>query len=88
MEVPLIVFVALSPVFHAEVMLDPGAKMSTHGPKLEKDETVSDEVVEPTVIADGVLDGEKLQASAVLFPAATACETPACVEAVTASLTA
>ncbi len=32
MEVPLIVFVAVALVYQADVMLDPGAKTSTHEP--------------------------------------------------------
>jgi hypothetical protein len=39
-------------------MLVPGAKMSTHVPKLENDERESLDAVAPTVIADGALDGE------------------------------
>jgi len=35
MDVPLMVLVALFELFHADVMLDPGAKMSTQVPKLE-----------------------------------------------------
>ena len=35
MDVPLIVFVAVVLVFHDDVMLEPGAKMSTHVPKFE-----------------------------------------------------
>jgi hypothetical protein len=57
-EVPLIVFVAVAPVFHAEVMLLPGAKMSTQVPKLENDERASELVVEPTVMASAVRAGE------------------------------
>ena len=52
-EVPLMVFVAVSLVFQAEVMLEPGAKMSRHVPKLENDERASVLVVEPTVIGRG-----------------------------------
>jgi hypothetical protein len=71
-EVPEIVFVAVSLVFQDEVMLEPGAKMSTHVPKLEKDERASVIVVDPTVIALGSRAGEELQASALLLPAAIA----------------
>jgi hypothetical protein len=39
-------------------MLEPGAKMSRHVPKLEKDERESLDAVAPTVIADGALAGE------------------------------
>jgi hypothetical protein len=71
-EVPEIVFVAVSLVFQDEVMLEPGAKISTHVPKLEKDERASVIVVDPTVIALGSRAGEELQASALLLPAAIA----------------
>jgi hypothetical protein len=57
-EVPLIVFVAVLLVFQAEVMLLPGAKMSTQVPKLEYDARESVLVVAPTVTALGSLDGE------------------------------
>ena len=40
-EVPLIVLVAVSLVFQAEVMLEPGAKRSTQVPKLENDARAS-----------------------------------------------
>ena len=52
-DVPLIVFVAVLDVYHADVMLEPGAKMSTQVPKFENDERASVLVVEPTVIAVG-----------------------------------
>ena len=72
MDVPLIVFVAVSLVFHDEVMLDPGAKMSTQVPKLENDERASLVVVEPTVIAEATRAGELLHALALELPAAIA----------------
>jgi len=52
------VFVAVLLVRHAEVMLDPGAKMSTHEPKFEYDARASVLVVAPTVIAAAARDGE------------------------------
>ncbi len=52
-EVPLIVLVAVSLVFQAEVMFEPGAKMSRQVPKLENDARASVLVVAPTVIALG-----------------------------------
>ena len=61
-DVPEIVFVAVSLVFHDEVMLLPGAKMSTQVPKFENDERASVVVVEPTVIALGSRAGETLHA--------------------------
>ena len=84
MEVPEMVLVAVSLVFHDEVMLDPGAKISTHVPKFEKDERASVLVVEPTVIAVATRAGEELQASALLLPAAIAYVTPSLIELLTA----
>jgi hypothetical protein len=52
------VFVAVLLVFQAEVMLEPGAKMSRHVPKLENDERASVLVVAPTVLADATRAGE------------------------------
>jgi len=66
------VFVALSLVFHADVMLEPGAKMSTHVPKLENDERASVLVVAPTVLAEATRAGDELQALAFELPAAIA----------------
>src|ERR1044072_3556608 len=84
MDVPLMVFVAVFEVDHAEVIEEPGAKMSTHVPKFEKDERASVEVVEPTVIAAATREGEKLHALALLLPAATAKVTPALMALLTA----
>ena len=66
------VFVAVLLVFQAEVMLEPGAKMSRHVPKLENDERASVLVVEPTVIAAATRAGEELHALAFELPAAIA----------------
>ena len=55
---PLIVFVAVSDVYQAEVMLEPGAKRSTHVPKFENDERASLLVVDPTVTAFAARAGE------------------------------
>ena len=71
-DVPLSVAVAVSLVRHAERMLDPGAKMSTTLPKFEKDERASLLVDAPTVIAAPTRAGEKFEAFAFEFPAATA----------------
>jgi hypothetical protein len=71
-DVPEIVFVAVSLVRQVEVMLLPGAKMSTQVPKFENDERASLVVVEPTVIAFGARAGETLQAFWLSLPAATA----------------
>ena len=62
-EVPEIVLVAVSLVFHDDVMLLPGAKMSTQVPKFENEERASVVVVDPTVIALGARAGETLHAS-------------------------
>jgi hypothetical protein len=71
-DVPLMVFVAVSLVFHDDVMLEPGAKMSTHVPKFENDDRASVRVVEPTVIAAPTRAGLALHALALLLPAAIA----------------
>jgi hypothetical protein len=52
------VLVAVLLVCHAEVIDEPGAKMSRQEPKLEKLERASVLVVEPTVIAEGARAGE------------------------------
>ena len=65
-------------------MAEPGANRSTHEPILEKFETVSNLVEDPTVIAVGSRDGEKLQAFCESFPAATATTMPSTVALFTA----
>ena len=72
MDVPLIVLVAVSLVFQDEVMLEPGAKMSTQVPKFENDERASVLVVAPTVTALATRAGDELQAFALELPAAIA----------------
>jgi hypothetical protein len=63
--------VALSSVSQAEVIAEPGAKMSTQVPMFEKLERASVRSVEPTVMASGVRAGLVLQALAPLsLPAA------------------
>ena len=57
-EVPEIVLVAVSLVLQADVMLEPGAKISTQVPKFENDDRASELVVEPTVMAFGARAGE------------------------------
>jgi len=57
-------------------MDDPGAKTSVHGPKFENDALFDVLVSAPTVTAAGTRAGEKVQASTLLFPAATAKEIP------------
>ena len=61
-EVPEMVLVAVSLVFHDEVILLPGAKMSRHVPKFENEERASLVVVDPTVIALATRAGEVLHA--------------------------
>src|ERR1041385_248768 len=69
-DVPEIVFVAVSLVFQDDVMLLPGAQMSTHVPKFENEARASVIVVAPTVIALATSAGDVVQASTLLFPAA------------------
>jgi hypothetical protein len=71
-DVPEIVFVAVSLVFHDDVMPLPGAKISRHVPKFENDERASLVVVDPTVIALATRAGDVVQASTLSFPAAIA----------------
>jgi hypothetical protein len=52
-DVPEMLLVAVSLVFQEEVMLDPGAKISTQVPKFENDDRASVVVVDPLVIAPG-----------------------------------
>ena len=71
-EVPEIVLVAVLLVFHDEVMLTPGPKISTQVPKFEKDARPALMSVAPTVIALATLAGDCVQASVLLLPAAIA----------------
>ena len=71
-DVPEIVLVAVSLVFHDDVMLLPGAKISRHVPKFENDERASVVVVEPTVIAVATRAGDCVHASTASLPAAIA----------------
>jgi hypothetical protein len=73
------VLVAVVLLIHAEVMLEPGAKMSRHVPKLEYEARASVLVVAPTVIAFTARAGEELHAFVLLFPAATAITTPSLI---------
>ncbi len=57
MEVPLIVLEAKDEPIHADVIDDPGAKISTQGPIFEYSASSSIIVEAPTVIALGALDG-------------------------------
>src|SRR5688572_9647821 len=71
-DVPLMVLVAVSFVYQAEVMLEPGANKPTQVPKLENDDRASALVELPTVSACDTRAGDELQALALLLPAATA----------------
>jgi hypothetical protein len=69
-DVPVSVRALLSPVFQAESIFSPGAKMSTQLPEFEKDGRVSSLLLAATVIAVGSEAGENLQLSWSVFPAA------------------
>eukprot|EP00128_Syssomonas_multiformis_P006775 Colp12_sorted_trinity150504_noHs@27436 len=84
MDVPLATEDALLDPMYDDVTSTPGAAMSTHGPQFENHPAVSVLVVAATVMASGVLEGEKLQAFALLLPAATATVTPDCTRVRTA----
>ena len=71
MLVPLIVLVASSSPIQADFTSEPGAKMSTHAPKLEKPLLASSRAVAPTVMAVGAFAGEYPHASSLALPAAT-----------------
>src|SRR5262245_61056389 len=72
MDVPLMVLVAVLLVAQADVMLEPGAKMSRQVPKFENEDRASVLVVEPTVMAAPTRAGELLHALALELPAAMA----------------
>ena len=74
MDVPLIVFVP--PLSHVDVMLEPGAYRCTQLPKFEYEALASVLVDAATDVTFAALDGDELQALALLFPAATARKTP------------
>jgi heme/copper-type cytochrome/quinol oxidase subunit 2 len=71
-DVPLIVFVAVLLVDHAEVMPTPGANQSTQSPWFENEALRSVWSVAPIVIASATRAGEKLQAFLFELPAAIA----------------
>ena len=77
MLVPLIVLVAVFEELHADLMLEPGANMSTQLPWLLNDDSMSELVVEPTVIAVDSDAGDFVHASTLSFPAATTTTIPA-----------
>lgn len=88
MDVPDSVAVAVGEVWYAERMPEPGANRSRQEPQFENDDRASDEVVDPTVSADGSDAGDALQASASELPAATANVMPSATPAATAALSA
>src|SRR5690348_5739021 len=61
-EVPLMVFVAVSLVAHEEVMLTPGPKRSTQVPKFEKVARTSLMSLAATVMAGATRAGDCVQA--------------------------
>lgn len=80
-EVPLRVSRAVLSCFEAPKMLCPGAKMSTHEPKLlpvplSTCRRVSSSLVAATVMEVGSRDGDVRQASVALLPAAAMTVTP------------
>jgi hypothetical protein len=84
MLVPLIVFVAVVEVLHADKIPDPGAQISRQEPQLLKLDFASLLVVDPTVITLDEDAGEILQASLLSLPAATTTTMPASTAAATA----
>ena len=82
---PLIVFVAVLLVFHADVMPDPARRDRRQVPKFENDDRASMLVGLPTVRACATRAGEELQAFALLLPAAIAKVTPEAIALRTAS---
>src|SRR5688572_22907864 len=85
MDVPSIVLMATSLVFHADVMAWPGAKRSVHVPKFENDARASVSVEALTWSASMTRAGELKHAEKLLFPEAMAYVTPLAIEARTAS---
>jgi hypothetical protein len=75
---------AVEEPIHAEVMFDPGAKRSTHGPKFENDERASADVEDPTVIATASPAGDDKHAFELELPAATTNVTPSATPRCTA----
>ena len=87
-DVPFRNAVAVSEEFQADLIIDPGAMMSTHEPRFENAENESPLAEAATVIAAGSRAGEDEHASEASFPAATATGMPASVARRTASSTA
>lgn len=84
MEVPDIVTRPLGAVLELDTMLTPGAMISAHVPKLEKDARASLMSEAMTVIADGARAGDPLHAFLLSFPAATTTTIPLDVASATA----
>jgi len=86
-DVPLNDVLAVYELRPADWIPTPGAKMSTHCPKLLQEGATSSLAVAPTVMAAGTYAGVKPQASAPELPAATTTVTPACTAALIACST-
>lgn len=71
MDVPDRVLVEVGLSIQALTIFCPGAKTSITDPKLEGEVRESEMIVAPTVMAEGTRAGEKFEASAFEFPAAT-----------------
>jgi hypothetical protein len=78
-DVPEMLLVADVLVLQADVMLEPGAKMSRQLPKFEYDARASVLVVAPTVSAVATRAGDDVQASTFELPAATTTVTPSAI---------
>jgi hypothetical protein len=74
MDVPH--FVDVPPFGDSDRIPEPGAKMSTQLPQLDQTERWLLLLMEPTTNALSADAGEELQASSLLFPAATTTTTP------------
>jgi hypothetical protein len=73
-EVPA--FVEVPPVVDSDTIPTPGANISTQLPQFEKTVRPFEPFIAPTASAPAAEDGEKLQASAFAFPAATTTTIP------------
>lgn len=79
-EVPVSLWLSLSPLFQAEVMPVPGANRSVQAPQLESERRWSPEVELFTTMASPMSPGEFLHASAPLLPEETTQVTPEAIE--------
>src|ERR1041385_7861576 len=83
-EVPLIVFVDVSVVSHADLIDTPGAYQSTHAPASDQLGARSLRSLAATVIAAATRAGDEPHASAPSLPAATEYATPSAIDRDTA----